>query len=178
MFLCKGQANNLSCSNNLKKKVHISVKPSSRNSPFKVPRKSWIKSLQTWTWNTLSPLLSFHPPTVPVLIRIQAGRDESQYNQIEFWAAYVEVYSGSLFVHINPTDPPQNPVSTTEGSVWGPRQALTGGAILSTGKVNVCHKGTVGVTWQMLKNRYVYWTLFLCLHFFEHSQTWCITITA
>lgn len=58
----------------------------------------------------------------------------------------MEVYSGSLFVPVNPTDPLQNPVSTTEGSVWGPRRALTGGAVLSVGKVTVCHKGTVGVT--------------------------------
>ncbi len=58
----------------------------------------------------------------------------------------MEVYSGSLFVPVNPTDPLQNPVSTTEGSVWGPRRALTGGAVLSVGKVTVCYKGTVGVT--------------------------------
>lgn len=61
----------------------------------------------------------------------------------------MEVYSGSLFVLVNPTDPPQNPVSTTEGSVCGPRQALTGGAVLRTGKVTVWHKGTV---WLTLKN--------------------------
>ncbi|KAM7396500.1 hypothetical protein PAMP_019535 [Pampus punctatissimus] len=53
----------------------------------------------------------------------------------------MEVYSGSLFVPVNPTDPLQNPVSTTEGSVWGPRQALTGGAVLSIGKVTVCTEG-------------------------------------
>lgn len=58
----------------------------------------------------------------------------------------MEVYSDSLFVPVNPTDPPQNPVSTTEGSVWGPRQALTGGVVLGTGKVTVYLKGTVGVT--------------------------------
>ncbi|KAI9530040.1 hypothetical protein NQZ68_008281 [Dissostichus eleginoides] len=54
----------------------------------------------------------------------------------------MEVYSGSLFVPVNPPDPLQNPASTTEGSVWGPRQTLTGGAVMSIGKVTVCHTGT------------------------------------
>lgn len=60
----------------------------------------------------------------------------------------MEVYSGRLFVLLNPTDPPQNLVSTTQGSVCGLRQALTGGAVHSTDKVTVWHKGPV---WVMLK---------------------------
>lgn len=75
---------------------------------------------------------------VPVLVRIQAGEVEisEQNNQIEFSAAYMEVYSSSLLVPVNPGEPPQNPALITEGSVWGPRQAL------SIGEVTACHKGT------------------------------------
>ena len=77
--------------------------------------------------------VAFSLPAVPPCPRQDSSRytgDEELYNQIEFFffffflfVAHMEVYSGSLFVPVNPTDPPQNPVSTTEGSVWGPRRA-------------------------------------------------------
>lgn len=64
----------------------------------------------------------------------------------------MEVYSGRLFVLLNPTDPPQNPFSTTQGSVSGLRQALTGGTVRSTDKVTVSHKGPVWVTLKIYIN--------------------------
>lgn len=79
----------------------------------------------------------------------QAGSNKESAKTNRSWAVCMEVYSGRLFVLLNPTDPPQNLVSTTQGSACGLRQALTGGSVHSTDKVTVWHKGPV---WVMLKN--------------------------
>lgn len=81
----------------------------------------------------------------------QTGNDKVSVQTNRIWAVCMEVYSDRLFVLLNPTDPPQNPFSTTQGSVSGLRQALTGGTVRSTDKVTVWHKGPV---WVMLKNIY------------------------
>lgn len=73
-------------------------------------------------------------------------------NQIEFFGS-IHGSIQCLFVPVNPTDPAQNPVSTTEGSVQVPKQALAGGVVLSIGKVIVCHKGTERLISEILLQR-------------------------
>lgn len=97
----------------------------------------------------------------------QAGSDKKSAQTNRIWAVCMEVCSGRLFFFLlNPSDPPQNPFSTTQGSVSGLRQALTGGTVRSTDKVTVWHKGPV---WVMLK-KYIN-TSHTYIHTYTHTRT-------
>lgn len=100
-----------------------------------------------------------------------AGSNKESVQTNRIYAVCMEVYSGRLFVLLNPTDPPQNPFSTTQGSVSGLRQALTGGTVHSTDKVTVWHKGPV---WAMLQNIYKHLP-----HLYTHTKSqvlFCVSL--
>lgn len=121
---------------------------------FSPPRKCWIKPLPlpSWSWNTRLLSLSLPQLSLPVPVRIQAGIQEmrSCTTKLSFFFCcflphtwkYTVADCLSLWIPLIRRKIQSRPQRALSGAQGEP---LTGGAVLSAGKVTVCHKGTVEI---------------------------------